>query len=60
MTPTCNIMNAPAWQAWDPTPDPMATAISPGVGGGPDCAAFWIYERYCPVLSGYPPVPGPL
>jgi hypothetical protein len=58
----CNILALEDWRAWDPSPAP--TGVAPGVGGpvavatttGAEqaCNDFWIYEKGCPYVSGYP------
>ncbi|CZR69665.1 uncharacterized protein PAC_19565 [Phialocephala subalpina] len=52
--PTCNILGLAAWRAWDPTP--AAVGVAKGVGGGADCGTYWIYERSCPYVAGYPAI----
>ena len=49
--PACNFLGLAGWRAWDPVP--ADTAVSPGVGGG-NCSDFWIYERACPYIAGFP------
>jgi hypothetical protein len=48
----CNMIGLAGWRAWDP--DPAPSAVAPGVGGGGNCSAFWIYERECPFIPGFP------
>jgi hypothetical protein len=50
-TAACNFLGLEGWRAWDPVP--ALTAVSPGVGGG-NCSDFWIYERACPYVPGFP------
>jgi hypothetical protein len=61
-SPVCNIIALAGWRAWDPAPAP--TGVAPGVGGPvavatttgsvAACSDFWIYERGCTIVSGYP------
>jgi len=61
-SPVCNIIALAGWRAWDPSPVP--TGVAPGVGGPVpvatttgsvlECSDFWIYERGCADVSGYP------
>ena len=51
--PACNFLGLAGWRAWDPVP--ADTAVSPGVGGG-NCSDFWIYERACPYVPGFPSI----
>jgi len=55
----CNIIALEGWRAWDAKP--ALTGASPGVGGPVavdgvelECTEFWIYERGCAFINGYP------
>ncbi|KAE9364888.1 hypothetical protein N431DRAFT_489351 [Stipitochalara longipes BDJ] len=55
----CNIIALEGWRAWDASP--AATGVAAGVGGPvtvagteQNCSNFWIYERECGFITGYP------